>query len=347
MENLELNTDIDGKIPLVSVIVPTYNHEKYIRQCLDGIFMQKVDFPYEVLVHDDASPDGTADIIREYEAKYPDIIKPIYQTENQYSKDKSIISRLQYGRAKGKYIAFCEGDDYWDDNKKMQFQVDFLEEHPEYSGTAHNVAVIDAEGEPYNYYFDFSNHPSHEYTLNDYSHGKIAGQVGSLIIHNLFSTLDKEILDKYYLCKANGDEKISLLCLLNGKVYFFDKIMSKYRYVTSNSTSWSSQVFSKNMAYDTYSRWMATANFAKDVYAVSIDMHEYWVYALFHAISSYLFNKNQENLDILRLITSACPDKRGYYFYAIKRIPHYFLLVSRKKIKICYRRYVRQHLVKN
>jgi glycosyltransferase involved in cell wall biosynthesis len=75
-------------VPLVSVSVITYNHEKYIRQCLDGILMQNVNFPYEVLVHDDASPDGTADIIREYEAKYPDIIKPIYQTENQYSQGR-------------------------------------------------------------------------------------------------------------------------------------------------------------------------------------------------------------------------------------------------------------------
>jgi len=94
--------------------------------------MQKTNFPVEILIHDDASTDGTADIIREYEAQYPDIIKPIYQTENQYSKGIKISQVYQFPRAKGKYIALCEGDDYWIDPYKLQKQVDFLEANPEY-----------------------------------------------------------------------------------------------------------------------------------------------------------------------------------------------------------------------
>ena len=90
--------------------------------------MQKTDFPFEILIHDDASTDGTADIIREYEAKYPDIIKPIYQTENQYSKGIKVSQVYQFPRAKGKYIALCEGDDYWTDPYKLQKQVDFRSE---------------------------------------------------------------------------------------------------------------------------------------------------------------------------------------------------------------------------
>ena len=121
----------DGDV-LVSVCCITYNHKPYIRQCLDGFMMQKTTFPFEVLVHDDASTDGTADIIREYESKYPNIIKPIYQKENQYSKGIRISPTFQYPRAKGKYIALCEGDDYWIDPYKLQKQVDFLEGHPEY-----------------------------------------------------------------------------------------------------------------------------------------------------------------------------------------------------------------------
>ena len=117
---------------VVSVCCITYNHEPYIRQCLDGFMMQKTTFPFEVLIHDDASTDGTADIIREYEIKYPDIVKPIYQKENQYSKGIAISRTYNYPRAKGKYIALCEGDDYWIDPLKLQKQVDFLEKHPEY-----------------------------------------------------------------------------------------------------------------------------------------------------------------------------------------------------------------------
>ena len=116
---------------IVSVICNAYNHEAYIRDALEGFVKQKTDFPFEVLVHDDASKDSTAEIIREYEEKYPEIIKPIYETENQYSKTDGSLTRIQYGRARGKYIALCEGDDYWTDPQKLQKQVDALECHPE------------------------------------------------------------------------------------------------------------------------------------------------------------------------------------------------------------------------
>ena len=126
--NMEKNDDI-----MVSILTLAYNHEPYIRQCLDGIVMQRTNFRFELLIHDDASTDETANIIREYEKKYPDIIKPIFQKENQYSKKVPIGATYLYPRAKGKYIALCEGDDYWTDPYKLQKQVDFLENHPEYS----------------------------------------------------------------------------------------------------------------------------------------------------------------------------------------------------------------------
>lgn len=117
---------------LLSVNTMTYNHEKYIAQCIEGILMQKTNFAFELLIHDDASTDNTAAIIKEYEKKYPNIIKPIYQTENKWSKGIKISATYQYPRAKGKYIAVCEGDDYWIDENKLQMQVDFLENNPEY-----------------------------------------------------------------------------------------------------------------------------------------------------------------------------------------------------------------------
>jgi len=106
--------------PIVSICCITYNHEKYIRDAIEGFLMQKTLFPIEILIHGDASTDKTADIIKEYEVKYPDIIKPIYQTENQFSKGVSISATYQFPRARGKYIAICEGDDYWTDPHKLQ-----------------------------------------------------------------------------------------------------------------------------------------------------------------------------------------------------------------------------------
>ena len=118
--------------PIVSVCCLVYNHEPFLRQCFEGFVMQHTNFPIEILVHDDASTDHSADIIREYTAKYPGIFKPIYQTENQYSKGVDVFV-LNVKRAKGKYIAVCEGDDYWTDPLKLRKQVDFMENHNDVS----------------------------------------------------------------------------------------------------------------------------------------------------------------------------------------------------------------------
>ena len=117
---------------LVSISCITYNHSAYIRQCLDGMLMQQTTFDFEILIHDDCSTDGTDNIIREYEQRYPHVVKPLYETENQYQNGKpfgSIVWNIP--RANGKYIAFCEGDDYWTDPLKLQKQVDFMEANPE------------------------------------------------------------------------------------------------------------------------------------------------------------------------------------------------------------------------
>lgn len=118
---------------LVSVCSITYNHAPYIRQCLDGILMQQTNFKYEIIINDDFSTDGTTEIIQEYVEKYPEIIKPIFHDENLFSKGvRGMFANFCFPRAKGKYIAMCEGDDYWIDPLKLQKQVDFLEANPEY-----------------------------------------------------------------------------------------------------------------------------------------------------------------------------------------------------------------------
>ena len=110
----------DSINPLVSVVCTTYNHEAYIRQCLDGFIMQKTDFPFEIIVHDDASTDSTVSIIKEYEDKYPNLFNNIYRTENWFSQKKNIWGYLFTEKARGKYIALCDGDDYWTDPLKYK-----------------------------------------------------------------------------------------------------------------------------------------------------------------------------------------------------------------------------------
>lgn len=135
--------------PLLSIRCTAYNHENFIAQALEGFLMQKTNFPFEIVVHDDASSDNTANIIREYEKKYPLIIKAIYETENQYSKHDGSLARIMNEATKGKYIAFCEGDDYWIDENKLQMQVDFLEANSEYSYTCHRYKTFDSTNESF------------------------------------------------------------------------------------------------------------------------------------------------------------------------------------------------------
>lgn len=133
---------------LVTVICTVYNHEQYLRKCLDGFIMQKTTFPFEVIVHDDASTDGSADIIREYAEKYPNLIRPIYQTVNQYSQHVLIVNTFILPIARGKYVAYCEGDDYWCDENKLQMQYEAMENNPDCHFCVHKVRNISESGEP-------------------------------------------------------------------------------------------------------------------------------------------------------------------------------------------------------
>jgi glycosyltransferase involved in cell wall biosynthesis len=130
---------------LVSICCTAYNHAKFISECLDGFLLQKTNFNFEVLIHDDASTDGTQDIIKAYQAKYPNIIKPIFQTENQYSKGVKPFIKYLFPASQGKYIALCEGDDYWTDPLKLQKQVDFLEGNEEFVVHAFNCNVVNED----------------------------------------------------------------------------------------------------------------------------------------------------------------------------------------------------------
>jgi glycosyltransferase involved in cell wall biosynthesis len=118
--------------PKVSIICTSYNHENYIAQALDGFVMQKTSFPFEIIVHDDASKDNSAAIIKKYEEKYPNLFSNIYQTENQYSKGNGDVGSIVFSAARGEYIAICEGDDFWTDPYKLEKQVTFLDTHNDY-----------------------------------------------------------------------------------------------------------------------------------------------------------------------------------------------------------------------
>ena len=212
----------DDKI-LVSIRCLVYNHEPYLRQCLEGFVMQKTNFRFEAIVHDDASTDGSATIIREYAEKYPDIIKPIYETENQYSKRDGSLTRITNAACRGKYIAICEGDDYWIDPQKLQKQVDFLEAHPDYLLCGTNGLILWDNGTNAPEYFN-RNFTSRELMPEDVI-GKWPFPTASLMYRReLFALLDS------FKCRTyNGDIRIILVALANGRIWSLADITTVYR----------------------------------------------------------------------------------------------------------------------
>lgn len=228
--------------PIVSIICNTYNHEKYIAHALDGFLMQHTDFTFEILIHDDASTDSTADIIRNYAERYPNIIKPILQDKNQFGKGVNVTQTFQYPRAKGKYIAVCEGDDYWIDANKLQLQVNWLECHPDDIGCVHKYIVVDEDENIQNIKtFGYYEHEE-RYTLKDFENKELPSQLASLMFRNIVNDPSTKYPELFNKIKIQGDIKLFLYLLAYGSIYRMPQVCSAYRFVFhKGGQSWSSR----------------------------------------------------------------------------------------------------------
>lgn len=212
--------------PLVSIQCLVYNHEPYLRQCLDGFVMQKTNFKFEAIVHDDKSTDGSAKIIAEYAEKYPEIIRPIYETENQYSKRDGSLERIINQACRGKYIALCEGDDYWTDPMKLQKQVDFLENNLDYSMCFHSAIE----------HYEHKDIPDKVFSKirdKDYS-GRFLFKnwiVPTASVLYRVSVVKSDLYKKVLNCKdfIYGDTPLFVTCAEIGKVRGMSDVMSVYR----------------------------------------------------------------------------------------------------------------------
>lgn len=219
--------------PLVSIRCTAYNHAKYIRQALDGFVMQQTTFKFEAIVHDDASTDGTADIIREYAEKYPDIIKPIFETENQYSKHDGSLGRIMDQACIGKYIAMCEGDDYWTDPLKLQKQVDFLEEHTDFSICYCQSKILLAQESRIVDDFMSVGEPQETDVNFLISNGNYIHTATVMIRKDDEISRMKQSIGRLHI----GDYVQNILYAQKGKIWRIDECMSVYRY---GSGTWNS-----------------------------------------------------------------------------------------------------------
>lgn len=220
----------------VSINCITYNHENYIADAIEGFLMQKTDFPIEILIHDDASTDRTAEIIKGYEVKHPDLIKPIYQTENQYSKGRG-VGRFNRERAKGKYLAICEGDDYWIDPYKLQKQVDYMEANPECSLCVHAAHRV----KPDKKRLKSSVRPNKGnkiYSVDEVILGGCLFATNSMLYPAVLNNNRPDFIGNAPV----GDYPTEIYLSLCGDVYYMDEFMSAYR--VNVPGSWTSTIAS-------------------------------------------------------------------------------------------------------
>lgn len=222
---------------MVSICAVAFQHEKYIAQCLDHFLSQKVNFRYEILVHDDASTDGTADIIRDYAKRYPDIVKPLIQKENQYSKGITNLSgAFNFPRAQGKYIALSDCDDFWCDDYKLQKQVDYMEAHPDCVFCFHAAQVVGEDGSFVNGALMRPYRKSRRVLPQE-----LVDKAGGYPFASyLFRRELVTELPAYYRDCPVGDRPLELMAAAAGEAYYFDEAMSVYRFNVGGS--WTSQM---------------------------------------------------------------------------------------------------------
>lgn len=224
---------------LVVIISLVYNQEGYIRDTLDGFIAQRTNFPFCAVVMDDCSTDKTAEIIKSYEAKYPDIIKGIYLPENYYSQNKNKMPILQPWHDHCKYLAICEGDDYWIDPKKLQKQVDWLEANPDYTMCCSDSEIIpDEEIWHWHRYSEDCDIPVEDMV----SGGGLWVQTPTLVFRK---DLYKDFPDCCWKCHV-ADYPIQIWATLKGKVRYLKDRTSCYR--LESAGSWSSRQLSTRLA---------------------------------------------------------------------------------------------------
>lgn len=274
---------------IVSIICCTYNHDKYIRQSLEGFVKQKTSFNFEVLIHDDASTDSTAQIIKEFENKYPNIIKPIYQKENQYSKGVDILQTYLYPQAKGKYIAFCEGDDYWTDPLKLQKQVDILEKNS-------NIGLCYTK--------------IRKYIQENKKNGSVWGgnytDFNDLLISNTIPTLSclvrKDLVLKYLediqphkKSWKMGDYPMWLWISYNSNIFFLPEITGVYRVLKESASHSSNLIIRINFVISTFDiKLFFASKYNISQYDILVKESLWW-----HLIHSIL-SKDLDNISLYK-----------------------------------------------
>lgn len=291
--------------PLVSVAVITYNMDHYLRPLLDSILKQKVNFTYEIVINDDCSPDGSRQIILDYQKKYPDLIHPAFG-EHNVGGSRNMFGVLQH--CDGKYIALLEGDDWWEDENKLQYQVDFMENHPEYIGMTCNSWCDHGEEAEYKDVMRKRTEPkvfSYEDFMARHFHDRLPSSTDTWVFKNIFKLYPDDDYSVFY--EAHNmiwDQSLALILYGKGKVYADPKLVSHHRSVTrKDGTNYQSMIIQKNALYGDSRMYQRMEEYMekvlkRDCKAFYVVRGDVWIDAIFRS----LLSKKEDDKQIARAI---------------------------------------------
>ena len=312
--------------PVVTVCCITYNQERYIEQTIKSFLMQETDFPFEIIIHDDASTDETANIVKKYAEKYPSIIRTIFQTENQYSQGHDMDSFI-WDISKGEYIAICEGDDYWTDPQKLQIQTSKMKEHPECHISFHDVdETLNDENESLNPHPRAKKYDKEQIfdIRTVLAGGGSFMQTPTLMLHRKVI----ENLPEFYYVAPAGDYVIQFLGALNGGALYINKNMAVYR--VGADGSWRKSIEDPDKYINFQTEWVDSYLTINDYYD---GKYQNEIYTVLRTQTEYLakfifFNKDDKK-EFRRLIEIAYqiadnPSSKLSLWYHLRSFP--FLL---------------------
>lgn len=308
MENQEI---------MVSVMVTTYNQELYIGQALEMILNQKVSFPYEIIIGNDCSTDRTGDIIEQFRIRYPKKIRVVTNKKNVgEQRNTNKLLRL----CRGKYIAVCEGDDYWINDTKLSNQVAFLEQNPQYIGTAHNVLCVDEKGRKLKRKkIDFPMQKQHIYGKQNALRYEELGQMSSYVYRNIWTNATAREFRLFEQCMANTDVKLNATLGFLGDVFYFENVWSCRRRIF-HGEGWTALNVHHNVKDYSYISCLNVKKYVQRRFHQDMDVDAFLSEMSYGAVKSFISKPDKENLKVLRNIYKAKKEKGLKLIWDIMRI---------------------------
>ena len=282
---------LDDMPIVVTVSMLVYNHGRYLRQALDSVLMQKVNFRYQIVVGEDASTDDSRDILLEYADRFPDRFRLILHEQN-VGIEENVNSKLPY--LTGEFIAPLEGDDYWTDPEKLQKQVDFLRTNPKYTAVSHQIETVDEEGNAISDGFLNGLYCSEgEFTLQDLLNYRMPGQTASMVFRNYLLGFTENQMKVYMASPVIGDRKLTLVNTLTGRIWCMPDVMSAYR---RHPGSWNCVERPGGSACYHYFESYRMEKLAYDLYQIPIDFSQLRTHAWFGTVAYFIRHPSPKNL---------------------------------------------------